>query len=403
MTEPTPNPNAERVVMNLRMALNAGAMQKFKRNGRDKISVPFSTMKGGQVLNGVRYSNRVIRDALYSFENAPVPYDHPTDQDGRFLAARSNEGLAVGYMGGHMENCAWVNEEDSGRVKGDIVFDVKKLKAEKHGRETFARLEKGDEIETSTGLYLDIASTKDDSDGAKFECMWMMCDHNAILPPGVEPAASTESGTGVYVNSKTGEGETLRVFMANMANPDIPELGGAGPNPEAAGNLTNNEKSILTKIADLIIGHSNGGGAATNKEDSAMADDNKNGGDGTAANSAVSAVQTEVSNLKKELPDMIANAVNEAVKPLVDAQNAEIETERNALIERIVASNAATEDDCKGASLNLLRKMAGNADETDGEAAPLGNSKGSSSDKEANPHDAGSIANRMNRKTTKEA
>ena len=400
MTEPTPNPNAERVVVNLRMALNAGAMQKFKRNGRDKISVPFSTMKGGQVLNGVRYSNRVIRDALYSFENAPVPYDHPTDQDGRFLAARSNEGLAVGYMGGHMENCAWVNEDDSGRVKGDIVFDVKKLKAEKHGRETFARLEKGDEIETSTGLYLDIASTKDDSDGAKFECMWMMCDHNAILPPGVEPAASTESGTGVYVNAKTGEGETLRVFMANMANPDIPELGSAGPNPEAAGNLTNNEKSILTKIGELIIGHSNGGNAATNSE-ADMANDNTNDG----------VLKSDFEALSKQVGDLAANAVtkddlnalNGKIDTLVNAATASNAAERKSLSDKIVATNALTQEQCDATPIEALRVLAGNADKTDGEAAPLGNSKGSDAGKDENPHDAKSIANRMNRKTTKEA
>ena len=400
MSEPTPNPNAERVVVNLRMALNAGAMQKFKRNGRDKISVPFSTMKGGQVLNGVRYSNRVIRDALYSFENAPVPYDHPTDQDGRFLAARSNEGLAVGYMGGHMENCAWVNEDDSGRVKGDIVFDVKKLRAEKHGRETMARLEKGDAIETSTGLYLDIASTKDDSDGAKFECLWMMCDHNAILPPGVEPAASTESGTGVYVNAKTGEGETLRVFMANMANPDIPELGSAGPNPEAAGNATNDAEGLLTAALKLIRGRSNGGNAATNSE-ADMANDNTN--DGVSKN--------DFEALSKKVDDMAANAVtkddltalNGKIDTLVEAHTSANAAERKSLTDKIVATNALTQEQCDATPMEALRALAGNADETDGEAAPLGNSKGSDSGKDENPHDAKAIANRMNRKSTKEA
>ena len=277
---------------------------------------------------------------------------------------------------------------------------MKKLKAEKHGRETFARLEKGDPIETSTGLVLDIVSTKDDVGNAKFDCVWCWCDHNAILPPGVEPAASTESGTGVYVNAKTGEGESLRVFMANMANPDIPELGGSGPKPEAAGNLTNDDKGVLTRITELIIGHSNGGSAATNSE-ADMANDNNSDG----------VTKGDFEALSKRVDDMATNAVtkedlaavNGKLDTLVTAANASNAAERKSLTDKIVATNALTQEQCDATPMEALRVLAGNANETDGEAAPLGNSKGSGDGKDENPHDAKTIANRMNRKTTKEA
>ena len=379
----------EAVFVNIGMALNTGAIRTFTRNGREKMAAPVSTMRGGDVLNGIRYPSEVIRDSIYSFEQAPVPYDHPTDDQGRFISARSAEGLDIGFMGGRMENVGWVREthngNETGRVKGDMVFDVERLKESAHGRETLERLNKQEPMETSTGLFLDIQSVAEEDDGAKFEALWCSCDHNAVLPPGVEPAASIEDGTGVFVNRMTGEAAQHRCLTVHMANPDIPAPK-PDPTPASAGNSAKDggeTEGLLTAILGAVRNWQRNGGNAASNTEADMADDVKND---TASAGAVEAVANEVKEMKEGLPEMIANAVKEATKPLVEAHEATVAAnaakeaaERKDLTEKVVAANALTEDEANETPLSVLRKLAGNADGKAGGAASITGSGDSAS------------------------
>ena len=371
-----PDPNKERVVAHIRVALNTGALRTFTRNGREKIAVPFSTMRGGDVLNGIRYPSEVIRDSVYSYEQAPVPYDHPTDDQGRFISARSAEGLDMGFMGGRMENAAWVREthngNESGRVKGDMVFDIERLNESEKGRETLGRLNKQEPMETSTGLFIDITPVAEEEDGAAFEALWCSCDHNAILPPGVEPAAKISEGTGVFVNRK-GEANTLRLLTAHMENPDITPAPQPAPTGANTGTTDKDVEGFLTRLLNAVRTGAIPGGKAAQNTEAEMADDVKT--DGGLAD-AVAANSKELKEFKEGLPNMIAEAVNAAVKPLVEANeaaakaNAEAEAkERAELSEKVVASNTLTEDEAKETPLAVLRKLAANAEGDKGGAA----------------------------------
>lgn len=367
--------NKERVVAHIRVALNTGALRTFTRNGREKLAVPFSTMRGGDVLNGIRYPSEVIRDSVYSYEQAPVPYDHPTDDQGRFISARSAEGLDMGFMGGRMENAAWVREthngNESGRIKGDMVFDIERLKESAHGQETLARLNKEEPMETSTGLFIDITPVTTDED-ADFEALWCSCDHNAILPPGVEPAAKISEGTGVFVNRK-GEANTLRLLTAHMENPDITPAPQPAPTGANTGTKDNDVEGFLTRLLNAVRTGAIPGGKAAQNTEAEMADDVKTD---SATAEAVAANSKEIADLKEGLPGMIANAITEAVKPLVEANeaaakaNAEAEAkERASLTEKVVASNTLTEEEAAETPLAVLRKLAANADGDKGGAA----------------------------------
>ena len=387
MTEVTTHtdgkPDNERVYANIVMSLAVHQASEQTRDGREVLVAPCKCMRGGDVLNGILYPNDVVREATYSFNGVQVPLEHPTDPEGRFVPARSNAALNSNFIGAHMENVRFENDAgaDVGRIVGDIVIDVERANSTDGGQAVLAAFRAGDPISTSTGLYLDVMATPG-ADNHAYVASWVYADHNAILLQDT-PAASTDEGTGVFVNRK-GEESTLRIFTANVANPDIPAAPAVNPNPAIAGaSATNQESGLLKQLADLIIGRMNGGNATHSETEATMADDATKTDGSAASSEAVNAVTKEVADLKAGLPEMIANAVNEAVKPLVEAHeatakaNADAEAkERAELTEKVVAANTAgmTAEDCEATPMAVLRKVANSGGEADGTAATINRS-----------------------------
>ena len=395
-TQTGDKPKSERVHVNMVMRLNASMAREETRKGRKVIVAPCKCMRGGDVLNGILYPNEIVRECHRSFEGVQVPFGHPYDEQGRFIPARSNEALNEHFMGGHMENVRFELDAGStgiGRIHGEIVIDVARAKTTKGGKRTLAAFEAGDPISTSTGIFLDMVATPG-AEGHQFECTWFWADHNAILLDE-EPAASTEEGTGVFVNRK-GEVQTLRTFTVNMSDVEA-KTDDSEPEPPAEGGSDDISTNQLTGIVKAVMKAISG-----NRKEAEMADDATKGEGVSNADLAKRVENLEGNTLtKEEFNEMLGNAL----KPLIEANeitakaNAEAEAnERKELTEKVVAANIAgmTNEDCAEMPMASLRKLAGNAGETKGDAAPVQtNSKGD----DGGEFNAGSIANRMNGKS----
>ena len=385
---------AERVFHTVGTTLHAGKgnIRQVEREGITYLAVPFSTAQDGEVLNGIRYPAEVIADALYSFEGALVPYDHPTDSQGRFVPSRSNLGLSLGHMGGHMENIRRVSidsDPNIKKVKGDMLFDLEVLMSRPFGKETHARLMKEEPIETSTGFYLDIVPVAPSADNATHEAVWIYCDHNCILPPGVEPASdiaisgafvNRKSDMSVFVNSK---GEDVRLYHITChrdeANAGEKIMSGNGLDRGSDGGVdtasdSGSVRHALGALTEALgLGNLFHNHTGHNVGDTTMAETETKGG---AANADIEqrVEALETNGLTEAKVKEIFNSELEPIKAALEAQNKEIETKaaahKAALVEKIVASNTLTQEVAENASIEVLEALAaGNDSANDGTQA----------------------------------
>lgn len=376
-------------------------------DGRDVLHAPFKAMKEGQVLNGVRYPGEELAYAAPSMNGRLAPYNHPTDANGHFISAQSPAGLAQGYIGAHVRDCKW-NKNSAGvgvgRMEGHFEIDVNVAKKTKGGKYVLDHFYNKKQLATSTALTALMETLPDGQpDGAKYEAYWIIYDHNAFMPEGVEPAASIDEGTGMFAhrNEEMGTGPMMLVHCNAEGDAiDAPAIN----LPALTGNNASDDEisGFLTTLGNLLRGRSNGGEAA-NKSEAKMADDNAKGGAVTADDLAAHRKETQemVNKMGDDLGSKITSAVNEAIKPLLDAANAEEAKEREDLTNKIVAANALSESDCANTPMPALRSIAANAAKTDGEAAPVGKAaNGSNADD--GPHESKSLMNRLNGKGKEE-
>ena len=339
--------------------LNAGTARRENRDGREMFIVPFKTMKGDQALNGIEYPSEEIRNSVWSFENILAPVGHPHDSEGRFIHARSNEGLARGYVGAHCENCEWVEPstaDGKGRIHGNFVIDIAVAQQTDDGRWLLKQVNKGAEIPTSTGLLINVEMI-----GDRMIARDIFADHNAWLRDE-KPAASIESGTGAFVN-KDGSVDEVRHFVGH-ASAEGSEI------VMENDTLTEGQKKNLFDLLTNAFGLGKEGSAKGQvKGDNPMADTVKN--EDTASAKDVEDLKAEVNSIKESVGNAVTkDDLTEALKPLVEAQNAAKEAaanaeanERKELTDKLVASNSLTAEEAEGTPISVLRKMAGNSED----------------------------------------
>ena len=425
---------AERAFVSFNTVVNTANVRTFKRNGKDKISFRAACLPDNCIMNRIHYPPDVIADSVWSFNNVPVPYNHPEDSQGRFLSAsRDPDGRVFGFLGGSYENVDRIknsgngNDPEESRVWGDVVLDVATLKSTKHGKAVLAQVQRGEPIDMSIGGFIDVVQTPSDPD-RDYEALWFYADHFSILPPGETPASTTEQGTGgmvaakecVFVSNKTRDSVTLRHFVCNMEQGNVPALGGADPGDKisdtpltgaSAGDrpASQDDEKQLERFTDMFKSwcrsHFTGSNSATATEESGdMADDTKNEVE-TSANAEAEATKTEaVTNAalsdeqKREVAEIVTNAVSEVVKPLIDAQtatNADAEAKATAhkaeLVEKVVANNTLTQEIADATPVETLEALVANSDTTDKAAVVNGTGDGA----DAKP-EASTIANALN-------
>lgn len=275
------------------------------RNGREVIVVRSATLPDNIVMNGIKYPAEEIANSFKSLENTPAPLGHPV-VNGEFVSAKHPVGLNIGYFGAYNENV----RQDNGRVIVDKVIDVERASESKLGQRVLNAIKDGKPIHTSTGLLCLLRNSQDDS--AEYEAYAMEFDHDAILLD--EPGAATpEQGVGMMVN-----GKRMEVINSSIEEDFDQEIEWAAQSVMRAIERREERKEdnpAVSRIKSAILKALGLSGEQVTKsnEVSKMTDVTKEQFDELSAKvDKLAAVNVET-------------VVNEALKPLIDAQSAQAE------------------------------------------------------------------------------
>lgn len=339
-----------KVLVNVRSSVNKKKIRKEKRNGRDVIIVPSATLPDDVVMNETLYPADEIAKSYKSLERTPAPLGHPTI-NGKFVPASDPEGINIGWIGAWNEN---VRRKD-GRVFLDKIIDVARANESEGGKAVLAAIEKGDPIHTSTGLYCMMEEANGPVEYKRI-AREIEFDHDAILL-SEEGAATPKQGVGMLVNSK-GEQEEIEVVNVDLDVFDH-EIDWAGTRLIEAVRRKE-DASKWQDLKSLILEAL--GFKANEREPSA------NTKEADMSKEELDALSKKVDTLSETvnaIPKTIADAVANAVKPLVDAhaemvanQKAKDEAEKAELVAKVVANKTLDEAEAKETPLNVLRKLA---------------------------------------------
>ncbi|MDX3973286.1 hypothetical protein [Shinella sp.] len=363
------------VRVNVRTLANVKAARKEKRNGRDVVIVPSATLPDDIVMNGIKYPADEIAKSFKGLERTPAPLGHPTI-NGKFVSALDPEGLNLGYVGAWNENV----RREKGRVFIDKVIDVEVASRTEGGKAVLEAVNAGTPIHTSTGLLCTLEAVNGAADHKHIarDIHW---DHDAILLNDTG-AATPEQGVGMLVNKASGEVEEIEVINSAIqeAERDIDwamdSLARALEKRQRAGLLDKLKAAILD-----ALGISERESSTNRKEDDMPVSDEQ-----------FKSLSDEVKTLSEgmgKIGETITNAVKEALKPVLDQQEAMVanakakdDAEKAELEAKVVKANILDEETAKATPLNTLRALAKNAEP--GKAAPLNSAfKGTGGDKPA--------------------
>lgn len=356
--------HTETVRINVRSSVNASKIRRETRNGRKKIIVPSATLPDDVIMNGIKYPKAEIAKAFKTLENKPAPLGHPTI-NGEFVSASDPEGINIGWIGAHNENV----RQEKGRVLLDKVIDVERANESEGGRRVLEAIEKGEPIHTSNALFCNL----EDPDGDDHEniAVNMVFDHDAILLDE-DGAATPKQGVGIFVNSK---GKSEKVDVLNMTFEDeIDEQIKWSAQSLASAVDRKSRLSAVQEITQAIfkaIGYK-GEATATNhdpkKENDPMADKEQLDALANQMADIKSAVDGIGASLAETLSNAITGAMGEALKPIVDAQNADKaakeaadKVEFDGYVDAIVKANMLTKDVAEALPMAAAKAMATNA------------------------------------------
>ncbi len=337
-------------IVNISSRVNSANIRRVKRNGRDVIIVPSATLPDDIVMNEVLYPADEIERGYKSLERSPAPLGHPTINGG-WVSARDPEGINIGWIGAWNENV----RREKGRVFLDKVIDIEVASRTEEGQRVLNAIEKKLPISTSTGL-LCIMEAANGEVPYKMIARDMVFDHDAILLDE-KPAASTEQGVGMLVNS-AGEQEEVNVinsWIDDQADRDIDwaiqEIVRAQEKKA--------QKPIFDRLKAAVLS-----AFAGNSEDNPEQQEQEatmDAKDIDALSEKVVSGLTEAITKANEanaaaLATAIGNSVKEALKPITDAHE--------------VAANAAKQKD-EAEATELRTKLVNAATLTEAEAADL--------------------------------
>lgn len=181
--------------------LAGGQRERIWRNGREYIRAPITSIVPG-VLNGSKgallYTPDDCRASVKDWDGQPLTYFHPT-RNGHNVSAHER-GVKERHWIGHVENTTF-----NGKLRKFGMFDVQWVSKldQKYGGDVLNKLESGEPIEMSTGLFTDNEDTAGEYNGRRFDAIARNYrpDHVAVLP-GQVGACSVNDGCGVNVNKR---------------------------------------------------------------------------------------------------------------------------------------------------------------------------------------------------------
>jgi DNA-binding ferritin-like protein len=333
--------------VNIRTVANMAAIRREKRNGRDVIVVPSATLPDDVVMNDIMYPAEEIERGFASLSNTPAPLGHPT-VNGKFVSARDPEGINRGWVGAWNANV----RRENGRVFLDKIIDVEVANRSEGGKAVLNAIEKKEPIHTSTALLCDLEEANGDVE-YKFIARNMAFDHDAILLDE-DGAATPDQGVGIFVNSK---GEEVEVINSAIDTADQ-DLDWAMESVARA--LERRERApLIERLKSALMEAWTG---TSERETSA------NRKDADMDKAQFEELSQKVDTLSESLGkigETVGEAVANAVKPLVEAQEAALanqkakeEAEKADLVNKVVKAKLLDEDTAKELTLNALRKMA---------------------------------------------
>lgn len=356
--------------VNITTLVNKGAIRKDKRNGREVIIVSSATLPDNIVMNDIMYPADEIEKSYMTLNRKPAPLDHPF-VNGEFVSALDPEGLNVGWIGAWNENV----RREGGRVLLDKVIDVQRANESAGGKRVLNAIEKGEPIHTSTGLLCNMESATDKN--YKFIARNMQFDHDAILLD-VSGAATPADGVGIFVNSK-GEREEIQVINSVLEQTGD-DLDWAVE--QVARVFEGRQKvSLLERMKSVLVEAFGGDSTVieTNHEEDTMTKEELD-----SLTGKIDKMGESLNTIGKSVGDAVANAL----KPLIDAQNAQteaakaaLESERTGLVEKVVKANMLDEAAAKAAPIETLKALVANIKTPSQASAPrLNNTFGKNED-----------------------
>lgn len=333
--------------VNLKTRVQNSLIRYEKRNGRDVIVVPSATLPDNIVMNRILYPATVIESGYKTLDRTPAPLGHPMI-NGQYASARDPEAMNGYWVGAWNENV----RRTGGRVFLDKIIDVETAQATPSGRKLLETISKQEPISTSTGLVLTMsAATHADYDWVAES---MEADHDAILI-GEAPAASTQQGVGIFVNS---QGAKIEVHNEELKLDDealksIAESIAWQLEHEAR---EQKQKPLIDKIMKAL--RSLIGGAEPEDDDT-----DEETAMNEAQQKAFDDLQAKVASLETNM--LTADKVAELLKPLTESVSGiqanlkqADEAKRADLIDKVVKANLLDEADAKELTTNALQKLA---------------------------------------------
>lgn len=200
-------------------------------DGREYLVAPTVAIVEG-VMNELLYTEDEIAAYIEAWNGKPLVFDHPIGRGGEedFISANSPEIFA--QSPGYFFNATF----DDNRLRGEWWIDLAKCRRLPQGNDLIAKLEAGDLIEQSTGLFTDVEYMTGEFNGNHYEGIArnIRPDHVAILLDDIG-ACSIEDGCGtprINVEQEQPEEEPTEVKV-NQAQPDCdcPDTISAPPLP----------------------------------------------------------------------------------------------------------------------------------------------------------------------------
>lgn len=182
--------------------MNGGKTRRSMLEGREHIVVPTVMMTSGVVPGSsgpLLYEAAEMKKNPQAWNNRPIVVYHPVNKEGTPTTAADPTVLNTQKVGVVL-NSQYTDKNGKPRWKSESWIDV--ARAKQLIPDVLEKIEKGEVIEVSTGLYTENEEKEGTHNGKKYKAIAknFVPDHLAILPTG-KGACSTADGAGLNANA----------------------------------------------------------------------------------------------------------------------------------------------------------------------------------------------------------
>ena len=224
-------------------------------NGREYTVVPIVALVEGVLQGATSPTPELALSSEFgkvpqSWNGRPLVMNHPQDNGQPVPAGDLNawRGYHIGFVfNSKIEDSkllveAWIDNARVEELGGDAV-------------ETLSRINNGDNIEVSTGLFADTVQTHGVYNNAQYQGVWknVIPDHLALLSNGTIGACSNEDGCGLALNEAPELTGAYRNFFIPLSHVEASEghlKFNCGGNPDCQCNKT--EPAPINLSADSV-------------------------------------------------------------------------------------------------------------------------------------------------------